>query len=191
MFSGDIVREFFVLFIFGITMAFRLVAYERGILHFGRAQSGAIAVEFALAAVPLLAVLLFIIDMAANSMIFRQIDLTGRSLVAQLRSGDLDARAYSSQSFRDQIVCPALPAISCNRLVVSLAPPLRLADARAADAAGSLWCLGAAGEALMFQLAYPVPFLMRIWAGGFAQHNPQYVVSFGLRNGPQAPAGAC
>jgi Flp pilus assembly pilin Flp len=179
------------LFIFGITMAFRLVASKAMMSQFGRAHGGVIAVEFALVAVPLLAVLLFIVDMAANSITFRQMDVVGRSLATQMRSGSLDLSAHTAQSFRDQIVCPALPTLTCDQLIVSLASPSRLVNLSSADVAGPIWCAGGAGEALVFRLSYPVPFLMRIWAGGFAEQNPRYLVSFGLRNGPQAVAGAC
>ena len=149
-----------------------------------RAQEGVVAVEFALASGPLLAVLLFIVDMAANQMIFRQIDLVGQSLIVKFRSQEIMPEDYSAQTFREQLVCPELPVLVCEKIVVNLGPPEPGSMISSTDVSAARWCSGIPDGALILQLAYPVPFVSRIWAGNFADRSVYYVVSFALRNAP-------
>jgi len=172
-------------------MAFGLTLIGRGLRPFRRAQGGAVAVEFALAAWPLLFALLFLADMAANAIVFDKVDATGRDLASQLRSGAIDPQAHSAQSFREQFVCPALPTLTCERVVVNLAAATSLSGVSPVDIAAARWCPGAAQDVVIFQLAYPTPFMSRIWAGNFADRAVYYVASFGLRNAPGMIAGVC
>ncbi|MEN9708498.1 MAG: hypothetical protein RIQ68_906 [Pseudomonadota bacterium] len=172
-------------------MAFRLAPVREGLSLFRRAHQGAVAVEFALAAWPLLFALLFLADMAANAIVFDKIDATGRALAAQLRGGVIDPQAHSAQSFRDQFVCPGVPSLSCERVIVHLAPAVSMSTVSPADIAAARWCAGAAQDLMIFQIAYPTPFLSRIWAGDFADQALYYVASFGLRNAPNIIAGEC
>jgi Flp pilus assembly protein TadG len=172
-------------------MAFRHVFFRRVLVGFRRASEGAIAVEFALAAAPLLAVLLFVADMAANYVTFQQIELTGQALIVQMRAGQIDPAAHSAQSFRDQFVCPSVPTLTCERVVVNLAGLASEGMISPDNVQATRWCSGEPREALLLQLAYPMPFLSRIWAGVLADSNRHYVASFALRNGPNVLAGAC
>ncbi len=172
-------------------MAFCLALVRKGLLPFRRAHEGAVAVEFALAAWPLLFALLFLADMAANAIVFDKIDATGRELASQLRNGAIDPQTHSAQSFRDQFICPTLPTLSCDRVVVHLAPANSMSIVSPAEIAAARWCAGAAQDVMIFQLAYPTPFLSRIWAGDFADQTLYYVASFGLRNAPNIIAGVC
>ena len=172
-------------------MAFRLAVVRKGLLPFRRAHEGAVAVEFALAAWPLLFAILLLADMAANAVIFDKIDTTGRELASRLRNGAIDPQVHSAQSFRDQFVCPALPTLTCDRVLVNLGAVTSLAAGSPFDVAAVRWCPGAAQDAMIFQLAYPAPFLSRIWAGDFADRAIYYVASFGLRNAPGMNAGLC
>ena len=172
-------------------MVFRLTLFGRGLRPFCRAQGGAVAVEFALAAWPLLFALLFLADMAANAIVFDKVDATGRELASQLRSGAIDPQAHSAQSFREQFVCPVLPTLTCERVVVHFAAATSMSVVSPVDVAAARWCPGAAQDVMIFQLAYPTPFLSRIWAGDFADRALYYVASFGLRNAPSMTAGLC
>ncbi len=172
-------------------MAFRLAFVRKGLLPFRGAHEGAVAVEFALAAWPLLFGLLFLADMAANAIVFDKIDATGRELVSQLRNGAIDPQVHSAQSFRDQFICPTVPTLSCDRVVVHLAPADSMSTASPADITATRWCAGAAEAVMIFQIAYPTPFLSRIWAGDFADQALYYVASFGLRNAPNIITGVC
>jgi hypothetical protein len=176
---------------FGISMAVSGLFISGHIACFRRAFSGAIAVEFALAAGPLLAVLLFIADMAANHMTFRQIDATGQALAGKIRAGAIDPHIYSAETFRTELVCPALPALDCGRMIVNLGTPAAGMMISSASVTQARWCPGGPRDGLILQLAYPVPFLSRIWAGNFAASTLYYVVSLALRNAPEAVTGSC
>jgi Flp pilus assembly protein TadG len=51
-------------------MFVRFAVFSRNLLSFRRAHEGAVAVEFALAVGPLLFAILFLVDMAANAIVF-------------------------------------------------------------------------------------------------------------------------
>jgi hypothetical protein len=172
-------------------MAFCRAAVWRVFWSFRRAHQGAVAVEFALAAWPLLFGILFLADMAANAIVFDKIDATGRELAAQMRTLTIDPQAHSAKSFRDQYVCPALPTLTCERVIVHLASANSMSGILPVDVTAARWCPGAAQDVMIFQLAYPTPFLSRIWAGDFADQALYYVASFGLRNAPTMIAGVC
>lgn len=172
-------------------MAFCRAAIRKVFLSFRRAHGGAVAVEFALAAWPLLFGILFLADMAANAIVFDKIDATGQELASQLRSGAIDPQAYSAKSFRDQFVCPAMPTLTCERVIVNFAAANSMSGVSPVEVGAARWCPGAAQDVIILQIAYPTPFLSRIWAGDFADQALYYVSSFGLRNAPGMIAGVC
>ena len=172
-------------------MALRLASFRRDLFRFRRARGGAIAVEFALAIGPILGVLLFLADMVANHFVFRRIDMSGAALMQQMRAGTLDAKSYSAQSFRDAQLCPVLPVLTCERFIVSLASLSLAPLMSSSDLTRARWCPGGPGEIVILQIAYPMPFLSRIWAGSFADQTLYYVKSFALRNAPDAVPGSC
>jgi hypothetical protein len=172
-------------------MSFRPTAVWKIFLLFGRAHSGAVAVEFGLTVWLLLFALLFLADMGANFIVFGQIDDVGQSLAQKLRAGEIDPRLSSAQMVRDQFLCPALPNLNCDRFVLNLAPTRILPTTTVLDVSSLHWCPGGPQEAVMFQLAYPTPFLTRLWAGDYADQTLYYVRSFALRNAPDRVAGVC
>ncbi len=167
------------------------LSFHRNASAFSRACGGAIAVEFALLALPFLALLVFIGDISTNYFIFAQIDNGAQTAVNRLRAGEIAATSYTPTTFRDQILCPRMPVLACARLVVNLSVRPGGATLSPGNVAGASWCPGGPQDALILQVAYPIPFLTRIWAGSAADSTPYYVSSYGLRNSPTASAGGC
>lgn len=158
---------------------------------FRRGQTGAVAVEFALMAIPLCAILLLAVDLHGNDNTFQQIDRAGAAVAASLRDGSTSPGAYALTSARDELLCPRLRALTCASLVVGLSAVGSQDILRATDVTRATWCPGGPQDALLFQVAYPVPFLTRLWAGDLESRKPFFVSSFALRNPPGVLAGAC
>jgi hypothetical protein len=158
---------------------------------FRGSQSGVVAVEFALMAIPLATMLLLMVDLLGNDSAFQSIDEAGLAAVRNFRDGSASPLSYTLESARDELICAGAPKLKCDAVVVSLsglASPVRI---NARDVNGAQWCAGAGEDALVLQVAYPVPFLTRLWAGDLESRKPYFVTSFALRNPPGPAAGLC
>lgn len=172
-------------------MVFRQATLRRTFRPFGRANSGAVLVEFSLALWPLLATLLFVYDTGANFLTLRQVDLAGAAIIEQMRAGQIDARNYTQASFRQTVLCPAVTIVACDQFIVNLSDVQTGPKLTPMQVSGAQWCPGGPSDARILQIAFPVPFLSRIWAGALVNSNAHYVSAFGLRNRPDVTSGAC
>ena len=172
-------------------MVSRHALFRQAFGAFRRASAGAVFVEFSLALWPLLAALLFVYDTGTNFLTIRQVDLAGAALIEQMRSGQIDPRNYTPASFRQSLLCPAVTIIACDQFVVNLSDAQSGPKLTPTQVAGAQWCPGGPSDARILQIAFPVPFLSRIWAGALVESHVHYVSAFGLRNRPDVAAGAC
>lgn len=83
--------------------------------------SGAAAVEFAIVSVPFVFSLLLTISVALVLFLHQQLDFATSKAARQIMNGTAQKSAYSSASFRSQVVCASLPAIfSCADVIVNV-----------------------------------------------------------------------
>ncbi len=172
-------------------MVFRQAILWRRWGAFCRASAGAVFVEFSLALWPLLATLLFVYDTGTNFLTLRQVDQAGAALIEKMRSGQIDPRNYTQASFRQSLLCPAVTIVACDQFVVHLSDAQTGPKLTPTQVSEAQWCPGGPSDARILQIAFPVPFLSRIWAGALVDANVHYVSAFGLRNRPDVAAGAC
>lgn len=158
---------------------------------FRRGQSGAVAVEFALMSIPLITLAMLAVDLYGNDETFQRIDAAAYAVVKTLRDGSTPPAAYTLASARDMLVCPRLPKLNCASIVVTLAPLASAARLSASNVSAARWCAPGGQAGLVFQVAYPVPFLTRLWAGDLESRKPYFVSSFALRDAAGQAAEAC
>jgi hypothetical protein len=132
-----------------------------------------------------------LVDLLGNDAAFRSLDAAGAAVAKSFRDGSESPLSYTLSSARDELVCPRLPKLACASVIVSLSGLASSARLHASDVSEAQWCAGGGEDALIFQVAYPVPFLTRVWAGHREGRKPYYVASFALRNGPGPAAGMC
>ncbi|WP_018263437.1 TadE/TadG family type IV pilus assembly protein [Methylobacterium sp. WSM2598] len=90
---------------------------------FIRARGGAAAVEFALVASMLTLMLSFVLILGLSLYVNQAVDLATAKAARQIMTGavQLQATQMTTSQFRDQFVCPPLPAlVSCNSVIVKL-----------------------------------------------------------------------
>lgn len=162
----------------------------RRFVSFSRASEGAIAVEFALLALPFFILLFLALEMAGNYLLFQQVERIGQVAAQGFRSGTLVTRDYSADSFRTNVLCPQLVLVSCDKLVVNLGG-LDGPRLTSSDVSGAGWCTGGSQQVRILQIAHPVPFISRLWAGDVADGNPYFISTHGLRNAPGILSGDC
>jgi Flp pilus assembly protein TadG len=147
----------------------------RLIASFVKGRRGATAVEFALVAVPFLAMMFEIFQNAMFVYFSGALDQATISSARQIMTGSVQNQSLTAAQFRSQILCPALPvAMSCNNVVVNLqtfseadfpggfysfinasqtgiiVPPL--------DNTKTSFCPGSDGQYVYLQVFYAMPF---------------------------------
>jgi hypothetical protein len=157
---------------------------------FFAAAGGAIAVEFALLAGPMVLLMIGMFELGSNQLHLQQVERIAQRAALLLRSGEIRAADYTAQSFRGDVLCSNLVLLSCGNIVVHLSSPQSSERITGADVSGAKWCPGAAHEVRLLQVAYPVPLLSRIWAGT-PLSTPYFIASHALRNAPDARTRAC
>lgn len=172
-------------------MFFQQLKKGQFLKRFGHAQAGVVLVEFSLALWPLVTALLFVYDIFANFWMLQRVDLAGATIIQLMRDGQVDARQYTPDTFRTTIVCPAVPLVACDRFVVNLSDVLVGPKFSPTQVSQGQWCPGGPLDPRLLQIAFPVPFLSRFWAGAWADSNLHYVSSFAMRNRADAPQGTC
>jgi Flp pilus assembly protein TadG len=109
-------------------IAFRFVRYRRArgaLTCFRRAKQGAVAVEFALIATPLIALILAIFETSVVLFAAQLLESATESAARQIMTGQ--AQGYTQSQFRN-LICPpssgaanALPAlIDCSKLIIDV-----------------------------------------------------------------------
>lgn len=168
----------------------RLSRLRARLAAFAAATKGAIAVEFALLAGPLILLLIGMFELGSNQLHLQQVERIAQRATLLLRSGEIRAADYTAQSFRSDVLCKNLVLLTCGNIVVNLSSLQSSERITGANVSGAKWCPGAAHEMRLLQIAYPVPLLSRIWAGT-PLSTPYFIASNGLRNAPDAQTGAC
>jgi len=91
------------------------------IRSFIRGRRGATAVEFALVAVPFLAMMFEILQNGMFVYFSGALDQAAIGAARQIMTGSVQNQSLTAAQFRTQVLCPLLPAaMSCNNIVVNL-----------------------------------------------------------------------
>lgn len=164
-------------------------------------DSGAAAVEFALVALPFLAIIYSIIEVGVDFLIYTQIDYALVKASQDVRSGTVQLQNMGAATFKTDVVCPKLSGLTCASVLLNVA---KVQDKYYAEAwrSGTItsstqrWCPGGSGDTIALQIAYPVPLASMIWAGAYstAANTRYYLSSTVVRNDPfgmAASSAAC
>lgn len=175
---------------------------------------GAVAVEFALVAVPFLLTLLGIIQTGYAFFLTSALDSAASASARAVTTGAISTAGFTAAQFRDQVVCPKLPsAFICSNVFVTLSvvqegqsptgyyayvnsakngliqPPL--------DASGR-FCPGTGSQYVVLQIQYPTSYLVGLLASAapvMFNGAPAYILMASTTfrsepyNGAQAYAG--
>jgi Flp pilus assembly protein TadG len=156
-----------------------------------RNARGAAAVEFAMVAPPFLALVVGIIEIGVDYYFYAQLETATQQAVQDIRTGTVQIKKLTQERFRNEVFCPKIVLLSCDKLVFNVAVMRAQNDWGAfspttVDPAKAKWCVGGAREIVLVQVAYPVPLATMIWAGDTSLANGQryYLASAGFRNEP-------
>lgn len=172
----------------------------RRALVFARDKSGAAALEFALVALPFLAMLVCIIEVGVDFLFFSQIDYAVHKAAQEIRSGSVQIQKLTAAQFKTNVLCPKLSGFTCSSLQVNVVV-IKQSEEWASwspttiDPASAKWCPGGSADTVLIQVAYPVPLATMIWAGAQSTANGvrYYLSAAAFRNDPYglpAPATA-
>lgn len=163
--------------------------------RFARDKSGVTAVEFGMVALPFLAIIVCIIEVAVDFLIFSQIDYATHKAAQEIRFGSVQARKLSAAQFKTDVLCPKVSRLSCSQVVVNAVVMRKIEDfypwsTSSIDPATARWCPGNAADTVLLQVAYPVPLATMIWAGARSSANGvrYYLSAASFRNDPFALA---
>ncbi len=152
-----------------------------------RARRGAIAVEYALLAVPFFTILLAIIE--TGYIFFAAILIEGATAEAarQIRTGAVQGSSAPLAQFR-AILCNSLfGVVPCGDLVIDVRNFTRFADANPPPIAGNSFAPGGAGDVVVVRVAYQwsfiTPLLNRALSNA-AGNTRSIVSSAAFRNEP-------
>lgn len=149
---------------------------RRGIADTG----GAVAVEFALVAVPFLLTLLGIVQTGYAFFLTSALDSAASASARAVTTGAISTAGLTAAQFRDQVVCPKLPSFfTCSNVFVMLSvvqegqsPSGYYAYVNSAKNgliqppldASSRFCPGAGGQYVVLQIQYPTSYLVGLLA---------------------------
>jgi Flp pilus assembly protein TadG len=157
-------------------------------------QDGAAAVEFALVAVPFLALTFGIIEVGIDFMVNSQIDAATQKVVENIRSGAVVISGMSASDFKTNVLCPQMVGMTCSsvRLNVETIQQWTKWNSISKTAITTQnWCPGGSGDRVLVQVAYPVPLSTMIWAGSPSLAEPRYyIAAAGFRNDPYGIAAS-
>lgn len=177
-------------------------ALRRGLrlVGFVRDKSGAAALEFALVALPFLAMVICIIEVGVDFFFFSQIDYAAHKAAQEIRSGSVQMQKLTADQFKTNVLCPKLSGFTCSSVRVNVVVIKQHNEwwawsATTINPANAKWCPGGAADLVLVQIAYPVPLATMIWAGTKSTANGvrYYLSAAALRNDPfglPAPANA-
>ena len=152
-------------------------------------DDGAAAVEFAMVALPFLALTVGILEVGVDYFFNSQIDYATQAAVEDIRSGKAQAQSLTASSFKTNLLCPRLPGLDCDSLIVNVVTIKSWSDWNAyagpLDPSVQKWCPGASTDRVLVQVAYPVPLASMIWSGSSSTTTTRYFrASAGFRNDP-------
>lgn len=165
-------------------------------------EDGAAAVEFAIIAMPFLAVLVSIVEVGVDFMIFSQLDYAVQKASQNVRYGVAQTSGLTAEQFKSGVLCPNLVGLQCSSVHVKAMVIKNQSDWNALsphsfDPSNPKWCIGGAADTVLVQVAFPVPLASMIWAGSASVSNGvrYYVSSATFRNDPFAalatPTAGC
>ena len=168
--------------------------------RFGQDKSGAAALEFAMVALPFLAMILCIIEVGVDFLFFSQIDYAAHKAAQEVRSGSVQIQNLTAAQFKTNVLCPKLTGFTCSSLEVNVVV-IKQSEEWATwspatiNPATAKWCPGGSTDTVLMQVAYPVPLATMIWAGAQSTANSvrYYLSAAAFRNDPYglpAPATA-
>lgn len=146
----------------------------RRVLGALRDETGAVALEFALAVLPFLTFAFAILQVAFYHFALQNLDWATRSASRAIMLGRAQAQATSAEQFRTTLLCPALRMpLDSAKITVSISPVPRGAASASApdistfirpegpalvpanvDPGKSTYCLGAPGDILFIDVTY-------------------------------------
>ena len=154
-----------------------LLRNARGFL---KERKAAVAVEFAMVGAPLLLIILEIFQSALFVYFSGMLDHATQSAARQIRTGSVQNGTLTAAQFRNNLLCPLLPAaMPCTNVIVNLQtfseaaypggffsfvnstqtaiiiPPL--------DNAQTSFCPGGSGQYVYLQVFYAMPLIGTVW----------------------------
>lgn len=166
---------------------------QRGVqlARFVRDKSGAAALEFAMVALPFLAMVICIIEVGVDFFFFSQIDYAAHKAAQEIRSGSVQMQKLTADQFKTNVLCPKLSGFTCssvriNVVVIKESEEWWAWSPTNIDPTTARWCPGGAADTVLLQIAYPVPLATMIWAGSQSTANGvrYYLSAAAFRNDP-------
>lgn len=158
---------------------------------FVRNKSGAAALEFAMVALPFLAMIICIIEVGVDFLFFSQIDYAAHKAAQEIRSGSVQMQKLTADQFKTNVLCPKLSGFTCSSLQVNVVVTKQRQDwltwsPTTIDPSTAKWCPGGSTDTVLIQVAYPVPLATMIWAGAQSTANGvrYYLSAAAFRNDP-------
>jgi Flp pilus assembly protein TadG len=168
-----------------------LTGWPSRYLFFRRDERGGAALEFSIVGLPFIAVIIAIIEVAVDFMISAQLDTALQKSVADIRSGTVQIQNMTAAQFKTQILCSRLTGLTCSSVLLNVVKIAQSTDwatwsPSSINSSNQKWCPGGSADAILVQVAYPVPLASMIWAGatGAQTGSRYYISSAGLRNDP-------
>ncbi|PPQ39390.1 hypothetical protein CKO16_06445 [Rhodoblastus acidophilus] len=160
----------------------------RGLRRFPADADGAVALEFALLAMPLLGLMLVILEEGLDFYMRAQMDRAAQKIARQIATGAIQNTGFNNaamtqQSFIANTVCGALPnLVNCSKVFVSASSFMQTASptpyysyvngdhtgvtAPAVDNTKNPFCLGNGGSYMMLQVSYLAPLITSFLSQG-------------------------
>jgi len=158
---------------------------------FVRNKSGAAALEFAMVAMPFLAMIICIIEVGVDFLFFSQIDYAAHKAAQEIRSGSVQMQKLTADQFKTNVLCPKLSGFTCSSVEVNVVVIKQSEEwvswsPTTINPAAAKWCPGGAADTVLVQVAYPVPLASMIWAGSrsAADGIRYYLSAAAFRNDP-------
>lgn len=163
--------------------------------RFGRDKTGAAALEFALIALPFIATILCIVEIALDFFFFSHIDYAVHKSLQQIRSGSVQTQKLDPGRFKAEVLCPQMSSLPCEPVLVNMrvmkswccsADGWTGWTATTVSADTAKWCPGGSADLVFLQIAYPIPFGSIIWSGSssIADGKRYYLSTAAVRNDP-------
>jgi Flp pilus assembly protein TadG len=150
---------------------------QRFAARFARRDDGATAIEFAVVAVPFFGFMLLIIQVGLYHFSLQSLDFATRTAGRKIMTGQVSTAITSAGAFKTQLLCPnVLWGLSCEKLIVNAYRVTKSSDAGTSsgvyafinaqqkamnapqeDPKQQSFCLGAPGDYIFLDVAYPYP----------------------------------
>ena len=136
----------------------------------GRDRGAAVALEFAIVAVPCLGLLLGLFGVAYDFYLQEALDYSLQTATRQIQIGHVPS-TYSASDFTAKIFCPTFAGFAdCSAVLITVQPVSDFQNAAvtapAALAPSSAFCIGAPGQLMFARAVYLAPLLSQLWPYG-------------------------